>query len=50
MPFFLGSAPTIIPGVLKKDIKKITCKKYDRTLGVLECYVWDDSWNIMVLF
>tara|TARA_Y100000389_G_scaffold106859_1_gene103818 strand:- start:13453 stop:14883 length:1431 start_codon:yes stop_codon:yes gene_type:complete len=33
MPFFLGSAPTIIPGVLKKDIKKITCKKYDRTLG-----------------
>jgi hypothetical protein len=33
MPFFLGSAPTIIPAVLKKDVKKITCKKYDRTLG-----------------
>lgn len=33
MPFFLGSAPTIIPDVLKKDVKKITCKKYDRTLG-----------------
>lgn len=33
MPFFIGSAPIIIPKFLKKDVKKITCKKYDRTLG-----------------
>ena len=33
MPFFIGSAPVIIPSYLKKDIKKITCKKYGRTQG-----------------
>lgn len=33
MPFFIGTAPSIVPGYLEKDIKKITCKKYDRTQG-----------------